>query len=246
MGRAAPAEPGPGADAVPNGTQPSAPLAVVARPAEVLSRLDTVLLSGEELRRSAALRHPADREARDAAHLLARWCAAAITGLAPDRLPLVQRCPHCAATDHGRPSVAGMPSVHVSLAHARGVVVASAGRRPVAVDVERLGPGVVEPASSRVVLTAREVGRLRGARNPSTAFLRTWVRKECLVKLGLVSLDGLGRTELDPEVEVDRPARAVSRFGAVHLLDWVDEDLDAVVGAAGYEPPRVRSWRDLA
>lgn len=230
---------------MPDRGQLSQPLAVVARPEEVLSRLGTVLLTVEERRRSAALRHAADREARDAAHLLARWCAAAFTGRAPERVSLVQHCPHCAATDHGRPSVAGVPEVQVSLAHARGVAAASAGRRPVAIDVERVGSGIGAPASAPVVLTAAELRRLRSASEPATAFLRVWVRKECLVKLGLASLDGLGRIELDAGVEEDGTGRAASRFGAVHLIDWVDDDLGAVIGAAGYDPPRVRSWRSL-
>jgi 4'-phosphopantetheinyl transferase len=73
------------------------------------------------------------------------------------------------------------------------------------------------------------------------------VRKECLVKLGVVTLDELSRVELDPTTEQDAEGgRTRSRFGPLHLLDWFDPTLDVAVAAAAHGPPVVGSARTWA
>lgn len=200
-----------------------------------------LLLTPGERRRCAELRHPADRDARVAAHLLVRWAVAQLTGRPVEGLELVQRCPDCAATDHGRPAIAGS-RLHVSLAHARGAVVVGAHSRPVAVDVERTTPGAAA-ASRSLVLTDAESRRVHRAADPDREFLHHWVLKECLVKLGMSTLDTVGGLE----VPAGRPrrvagGRTLGRQGRLHLADWFDETLDAVVGVAGVRPPLVRSF----
>ena len=222
---------------------PQGPLVLVARPRDVLRTMDRRTLTAAERRRGAALRHPADRDCHAAAHLLVRYCAAALTGRAVGGLDVVQRCTECGSADHGRPSVAGLPGLHVSLAHTRGAVVAAADLRPVGVDVEGLRARAVDPAVMAYALTAAEADEVRAASDPSTAFLRHWVRKESLVKVGVAGLDRLSSLSIDPATERDLGAgRTAGRFGPLHVVDWVDGALDVVVAAAGWRPPVVRSF----
>jgi 4'-phosphopantetheinyl transferase len=220
------------------------PLVVLARPGDVLRAGGERLLTPRERQRAGALRHPADRDAYVAAHQLVRHCAAALTGRPVDALELVQECADCGSTEHGRPSIAGVPGLHVSLAHTRGAVVAGADRRPIGVDVEGARTRDLDPAVLTHTLTAAEATRVRAASDPPSAFLRHWVRKECLVKLGVVTLDELSRVELDPTTEQDAgEGRTRSRYGPLHLLDWFDPTLDVAVAAAAHGPPVVGSAR---
>ncbi|WNV76037.1 4'-phosphopantetheinyl transferase superfamily protein [Geodermatophilus sp. DSM 44513] len=213
---------------------------LLARPADVLRAGGRHLLTSAERRRAEALRSPADRDAHVAAHLLVRHCAAVRAGLPVAALELVQRCAECGSPEHGRPSIAGLPDLHVSLAHTRGAVVAGADSRPVGVDVEEARPGPPDPALLAAALTAAEAAEVRAAADPSAALLRSWVRKECLVKVGALTLDGLSQVALDPAA--DRAAedgRRRGRFGPLHLVDWSDPALGAAVAAAGHAPPVV-------
>ncbi len=224
-----------------------APLIFLARPKDVLRVGDERLLTPREQRRAGALRHRADRDAHVAAHLLVRHCAAALTGQPVESLTLVQECAVCGSTEHGRPSIAGLPELHVSLAHTRGAVVAGADRRTIGVDVEAVRMPDLDPGVLTATLTAAEAARVRSASDPPLAFLRHWVRKECLVKVGVVTLDELSRVELDPTTEQDgEGGRTRSRFGPLHLVDWVDPTLGVAVAAAAHGPPVVGSTRTWA
>jgi 4'-phosphopantetheinyl transferase len=219
-----------------------APLIVLARPADVLRVGDERLLTPREQRRAGALRHRADRDASVAAHLLVRHCAAALTGRPVESLELVQECAVCGSTEHGRPAIAGLPELHVSLSHTRGAVVAGADRRPIGVDVEGLRTTDLDPAVLAATLTAAEAARVRSASDPPLAFLSHWVRKECLVKVGVATLDELSRVELDPTTEQDgERGRTHSRFGSLHLVDWFDPALGVAVAAAAHGLPVVDS-----
>jgi 4'-phosphopantetheinyl transferase len=219
-----------------------APLIVLARPADVLRVGDERLLTPREKRRAGALRHRADRDVHVAAHLLVRHCAAALTGQPVESLELVQQCAVCGSTEHGRPAIAGLPELHVSLAHTRGAVVAGADRRPIGVDVEALRTTDLDPAVLAATLTAAEAARVRSASDPPSAFLSHWVRKECLVKVGVATLDELSRVELDPTTEQDGAGgRSYGRFGSLHLVDWFDPALGVAVAAAAHGLPVVDS-----
>jgi 4'-phosphopantetheinyl transferase len=217
-----------------SGVSPNwASLILVAHPVAVLRGGNEDLLTSGERRRADALRHGGDRDAHVAAHLLVRHCAAALTGRPVEALTLVQQCTECGSTDHGRPSIEGLPDIHVSLAHTRGAVVAGADRQPIGVDVERSPAGDLDPAVLSLTLTPAEATRVRSADDPRAAFLRHWVRKECLVKVGAVTLDELSRVELDPTTEVEAEGgRTRGRFGPLHLVDWFDPALDVGVAAA--------------
>jgi 4'-phosphopantetheinyl transferase len=223
------------------------PLVLLAGPDEVLRVGGEHLLTAGERRRAGALRHRADRDAYVAAHLLVRHCAAALTGRPVEELAVEQQCAECGSTEHGRPSIAGLPDLHVSLAHTRGAVVAGADGRSIGVDVEGARPRSLDPAVLTYTLTAAETARVRSASDPSAAFVRHWVRKECLVKVGAVTLDGLSRVELDPTTERDAGGgRTHSRFGSLHLVDWVDQAMDVAVAAAAWSPPTVGAFPPTA
>jgi 4'-phosphopantetheinyl transferase len=148
----------------------------------------------------------------------------------------VHRCPECGSRGHGKPSLAGFPELHISLAHRPGVVAAAAGWTPVGVDVEVPGPGGAAVVLD--VLAPAEVAQVRAAADPAAAFLRLWARKECLVKLGVITLDQLREVDLadgagDPLVRVG----TASRYGRLHGADWIDGATGAVVAAVGRERP---------
>lgn len=216
------------------------PVVLLAAPRDVLRAGDEHLLTSRERRRAGALRHRADRDAYVAAHLLVRHCAAAATGRPLETFELVQQCAECGSADHGRPAIAGLPDLHVSLAHTRGAVAAGADRRPIGVDVEGARTGGPDPAVLAWTLTATEAERVRSAGDPSAEFLRHWVRKECLVKLGAVTLDDLARVELDPATRLEgEDGGSRHRFGGLHLVDWFEPTLDVAVAAAAHEPPPI-------
>jgi 4'-phosphopantetheinyl transferase len=82
-------------------------------------------------------------------------------------------------------------------------------------------------------LTPAEAAAVAAAPDPSVAFLSLWVRKESLVKMGLIDLDGLSSVDLTAARSSTVQGLRRGRLGPVHLLDWVDERRRAVVGAAG-------------
>jgi 4'-phosphopantetheinyl transferase len=222
------------------------PLLAVATPAEVLDHADPRLLGAAERARSASLQNPADRAAYIAAHLLVRQCAATLTGRPMADLVLRQWCADCGAVGHGRPAFEGLPDVHISWAHDRGAVVATAAWHPVGVDIEALPP-VVATAGRSSGLAAAEQRQVRSAEDPSLLALRYWVRKECLVKMGMTSLDGMHRIDLSRLVERrHRAGWSVSRYRGLHITDWCDATRSALVAVAGAGVPLVRSSTDLA
>ena len=220
-----------------------APLVVTGRTDDVLRTLDRRLLTAVERRRRAMSRSAADGDDRAAAHLLVRWAAAHWTGRGIATLELVQRCPGCGSTEHGKPSLHGLPSAHVSLAHTRGAVVVGVGDRPLGVDIETVGAvGDVAGVTSSLLLSAAEVRRVRSAPDPARAFLRHWTLKECLVKVGVTTLDTAAEVEIDAGGVDAAEGWAVTRHGPLHLVDWFDGSLDAVVAVAGSVLPRRTSF----
>ncbi|MFK8849109.1 4'-phosphopantetheinyl transferase family protein [Streptomyces sp. Ac-502] len=220
------------------------PLALVAGTDEVLGPVPAYerLLTGVERRRADAFLTPALRADFVAAHVLVRLCAAELLGRAADSLVLEQRCPGCGSDEHGRPRLAGLPQVYVSLSHTTGVVAAVAGHEPVGVDVERRTlPDGVRGAAGRV-LSAAERAAMREHADPDAYFLRQWVRKECFVKLGRSTLGGLAALDLSglPE-RGSGPARHgdLSRHGDLYVLDHTDARRDAVAAVVSTARPRI-------
>ncbi|MFI5526969.1 4'-phosphopantetheinyl transferase family protein [Kitasatospora sp. NPDC051853] len=214
------------------------PLVVVAGSAEVLARAGAGegLLTEVERARAARFRHESTREDFVAAHVLVRECAARLLGTEAAALTLLQRCPDCEEEGHGRPYLAEHPEVRVSLSHGKGVVAAAAGFGPVGVDVEQPSRGMVAEVAERVLAPA-ELARVKEHAEPERAFLRLWVRKEALIKVGRATLDTLAGVDLSALPLDGSPLRG--SWDGLHLLDWEDGARGAVVGAVADREPRL-------
>ncbi|MGW6916819.1 4'-phosphopantetheinyl transferase family protein [Kitasatospora sp. NPDC054939] len=221
------------------------PLVTLSAGADVLRHPEAGehLLTEAERGRAAAFRIEAARTDYLAAHILVRLCAGRLLGLPADRIVLAQECPDCGRSDHGRPFLPDHPEVHVSLSHTRGVVAAAAGPGPIGVDVELAGRGSVPEVLQRV-LTPAELRLVEAHPEPGRAFLRQWVRKEALIKIGRAALDTLARTDLSALPLDVPPGEALhSRYLDLHLLDWTEGATGpaegAVLAAVAAEPPRL-------
>ncbi len=221
------------------------PLAVVASTDEVLRHplAGPHLLTEEERARAARFHRESARRDFVAAHVLVRLCAGRLLGVDPARLAFAQHCPACRAAGHGRPLLTDRPDVYLSLAHTDGVVAAAAGHVPVGIDVERRVRGRGAEVMRRV-LTAAEFDLVAAHSDPDHAFLRQWVRKEALIKIGRTDLDSLGLLDLSAlPLDADR---IPLRFEDLYVLDLTDcrrDDLVAAVsvkpcGAPGFRPAR--------
>ncbi|MFJ9771729.1 4'-phosphopantetheinyl transferase family protein [Kitasatospora sp. NPDC101157] len=219
-----------------------APLVAVASADAVLRHPEAGehLLTEIERARAARFRQESGRTDFVAGHVLVRLCAARLLGVPAAGLVLAQECPDCGLADHGRPYLPDHPGVQVSLSHTRGVVAAGAGLRPVGVDVELAARGGSLGAVARRVLAPAELALVEAAPEPDRAFLRQWVRKESLIKIGRATLDTLGRVDMSAlplDVPPGTPLR--SRFEDLHLLDWTDPEHGAAVAAVSTAPPRI-------
>ncbi|HMS36396.1 MAG TPA: 4'-phosphopantetheinyl transferase superfamily protein [Arachnia sp.] len=200
--------------------RPGSP-AWVTRFAPVTGSEDAAVLTVAERERRDRLHRADDRAAFVAAHVLVRECAARLLGVEVGEVEIVQRCAGCGGP-HGRPTVAGVPDVHVSLSHSRGIVAASAAGPACGVDVEPLRPiAPIDAAltdAERMWLAAQAgTERSRDPDQPglSGAFLRLWVRKEALVKAGFGTLnDPRSLDAVNPPVPVTdwTDGRAVGAF----------------------------------
>lgn len=209
------------------------PTVAVARAEDVLAVLDPELLTPAERRRGAALRDPRDRAAHAAAHLLVRVCAGEVAGRPPAEIAVEQWCGDCGRPGHGRPQVRGRPSVHLSLGHVRGVVVAAADTAPIGVDLEPpRAPDLLEPAA-RLALGPAERRLVRRADDPSAAFLRLWVGKESLVKAGALSLDAMAGADLSDLLAGSPDGCAEQSWRGRRVAVRGDRELGVTLGVAG-------------
>lgn len=189
-------------------------------------------LSVVEQERATLFRFATDRDDFVAAHVLARACVARLLDVAPVSITLAQRCDDCGG-EHGRPSVASDPDIHVTWSHGRGYVAAGAAEIPIGVDVEVLGHAQLAPELADTVLTCADAAAVRTAAQPERAFLRQWARKECLIKLGFATLNTVRHIDLAglPVEPGDRPSLWRPWRDGLHVLDWWDGTQQAV-GAA--------------
>ncbi|MFH9348335.1 4'-phosphopantetheinyl transferase family protein [Kitasatospora sp. NPDC017646] len=219
-----------------------APLVAVASADAVLRHPEAGehLLTETERARAARFRQESGRTDFVAGHVLVRLCAARLLGVPAAGLALAQECPDCGLADHGKPYLPDHPEVQVSLSHTRGVVAAGAGRQPVGVDVELATRGGSLGAVARRVLAPAELALVEAAPEPDRAFLRQWVRKESLIKIGRATLDTLGQVDMSAlPLDVPPGAPLRSRFEDLHLLDWTDPGHGAAVAAVSTAPPRI-------
>lgn len=206
-------------------------------PGAVPGILDAAALGLSPAERSRAERfRDADSRSRFVvgAHLL-RHAVEEETGVARDDFVVTRRCPDC-GREHGRPVIsparpegsAAVRDVEVSVSHSGPwVVVALSSGVPVGVDIEVEADGATTGLRSDLVLHPREVER---APVTSDRLLRTWVRKEALLK---ATGDGLrlppagillGEGRVTVEAWEERPELA--RRAAI-------VDLDAPTGVVG-------------
>lgn len=204
------------------------------------------LLTAEERERNARLVRPVDRAAHQSAHVLVREVAGALVGREASTLELVQTCPDCGASGHGRPSVLGLPELAVSLSHTVTLVEGRAPRITVAaaavlgrpggrigVDVEHFGAAV--PASA---LSATERQLVATGTDP----VRFWVAKEAAVKAGLGALGHVGRWSVAQASLAQQPVEQSATRASIssaptndglpgdpHLEWWADEQAIAAV-----------------
>lgn len=143
------------------------------RPAAVLA---PALIGDEQSRVARAA--PADRDAVASALLLARRAVAQACSVEPGAVRLRRRCGRCGSTDHGVPRAEradGGPVPRVSISRTADLVVVALGRVAVGVDLERAG--AADAGLAAVVLADGELP----APGPD-GVLRTWVRKEAVLK----------------------------------------------------------------
>ncbi|WP_354640082.1 4'-phosphopantetheinyl transferase family protein [Kitasatospora camelliae] len=215
------------------------PFGVVASTEEVLAdpAADPGVLNPLEQARAARFRRDRDRNDFVAAHLLVRRCAARLLEIPPAEVEFVQHCADCSIPGHGRPGVAGRPEVSLSLSHTTGVVAAAAGFTPVAVDVEQLGSRQADPAVLARVLAPAEEKLVSAHPDPETAFLRQWVRKEAMIKLGLLELDSLATADLSAlPLDQEPGSLAHYRTDDLHFTEFHDPRRGVLVAAAGPIP----------
>jgi 4'-phosphopantetheinyl transferase len=163
------------------------------------------LLTPAERARAATMRQPGARDDFIVAHALVRHVAAALCGVGADRLTLVQRCAHCGGP-HGAPRLSELPQLHVTISHAGGIVAVAASRSPVGIDLQRWDEGW---RLAELAITPR-----------------LWLRRECLVKLGMAELDDPPPGELPTGwIETEQAVASmrvsvsvVSRFPATFAL----------------------------
>ncbi|GHD60874.1 4'-phosphopantetheinyl transferase family protein [Jeongeupia chitinilytica] len=218
----------------------------MARSADVLSAVPDFhhWLTRAEQHRADAFLSATARSDFIAGHLLARLVAAHFTPTSASDLRLIQHCACCGGA-HGLPRLDGHPELHISISHTEGVAAAVAGLHPVAIDIETLRDSERLLEIMPAALATAELARIRhlqamGVSSSSTdsdaverALLRTWVRKEAFVKLGLLTLDTLQSLDLSAlAIEPDwvNGQTWSTEYNARQLTDFVAPKL-GVAGA---------------
>ncbi|GAA4232069.1 4'-phosphopantetheinyl transferase [Streptosporangium album] len=189
-------------------------LAMAGATDEIYSPTGMDLLTEVERDRAAKFLREGDRRDFVAAHLLVRRCAAKVVGVPEDRLTLLQHCDRC-GPGHGRPYLAEVPELGVSLSHSHGYVCAAVGPGRVGVDAEHVPEGPLDEALAAHALAPVE----RPLARDNEALIRFWVRKEALIKRGELTLDDLRTTDLSGlPIDGDGPRRL--EWAGRHLLEW--------------------------
>lgn len=156
------------------------------------------LLDEAERDRHSRYRRPVDQDRFLVGATLLKRAAAAQLDVDAGAVKLVRVCPDC-DEPHGRPTLPGS-GLELSLAHSGNrVVVATALRTPVGVDVEQGNPTLDPGTLADSVLTAREAATLAAlpASQRRAGFLAYWTRKEAVLK---ATGDGLRVPLLQVEV----------------------------------------------
>ncbi len=198
-------------------------------------------LAPTERERYHRLRRQVDRDMFATGRALLRHVVAARIGVEPCEVVVRATCERCGSANHGAPTIDPVDRIrtapHVSLAHAAGLVmVAATDVGPVGIDCEPL-TGALAPGFVDVVLAPHEPVGPTGA--SAGALLRTWVRKESLLK---ATGHGL---RVDPRAVVLSPwweaPQVVALPGSIPTAGWRLQDVDPApgfVGAVAWTSPR--------
>lgn len=190
-------------------------------------------LTSAERARYHRLRRRVDKDMFATGRALLRLVVGARLGIEPHEVVVHARCARCGSPSHGAPTVdqvdRARAAPHVSVSHAAGLVmVAVTDLGPVGVDCEPLDSALVSGFAG-VALAPHERAALADA--PSEALLRTWVRKEALLKA-----TGRGLAT-DPRAVVlspwPDPPQVISAPGGITPNGWQLADVDPVPGYLG-------------
>lgn len=146
-------------------------------------------LDRDTLDRVNALVREEDRRRAVVAHGLLRRLVSACLGLEPGAIAIDRTCANCGAADHGKPTLAGVPSagrppLQFNLAHS-GEVVAIALAGPgteVGIDVEAVQPQMRWSTIRRHVFSDAEWDETGATADPTAERFALWARKEAAAK----------------------------------------------------------------
>jgi 4'-phosphopantetheinyl transferase len=141
------------------------------------------LLGEAERNRHSRYRRPVDQDRFLVGNTLLKRAAAAQLDIDARTVTLVRICPDC-DEPHGKPTLP-RSGLELSLAHSGDrIVVATALRTPVGIDVERETATIDADGLAGTVLTAREAATLAAlpASQRRAGFLAYWTRKEAVLK----------------------------------------------------------------
>lgn len=164
------------------------------------------MLDGAERERAAALRSPSDRRRYVAAHIGLRRLLGEATGQGADSVVILRSACTSCGRPHGKPYVEAGPSFSLSRS-GRWAVVALSTTAAVGVDIEEVQDSARLAPLGETLLAPHE---------DSSDLLRTWVRKEALLKA-----TGQGLTAAMTSVRADDP----------RIVDLGEGLPDGVVGA---------------
>lgn len=83
--------------------------------------------------------------------------------------------------EHGKPSIVGHPDIFFNLSHCKEAVVCVVSDQPVGVDVESIRE--YKESLVNYTMNDEEIGQIKSAENPASAFIRLWTMKEATMKL---------------------------------------------------------------
>jgi 4'-phosphopantetheinyl transferase len=202
------------------------------------------LLDGTERDRHSRYLRAVDKDRFLVGCTLLKRAAAAQLGTDARTVTLVRTCPDC-DQPHGKPTLP-QSGIELSLAHSGSrVVVASALRTPVGVDVEQETATLDHDSLAGTVLTGREAATLAAlpAARRRAGFLAYWTRKEAVLK---ATGDGLRvplhQVEVTGPVEPPRVLSLAGRSPEQIALLGLDAGPDhaAALAVIGPAPEQIR------
>ena len=137
---------------------------------DLISRLD------DDTRHRVLRYEQPERDRTLVGHAALRRLLAPELGIDAAAITLTRLCATCGSTDHGKPSLAGVPDIEFSLSHSADLVAVAIAGVPVGVDVERRSTGT-DWASIR----SDTFGDDEWVDDP-TALTDLWARKEAVAK----------------------------------------------------------------